>query len=56
MIPLYLQLNAIKWINTYQGIVLPYLLMSFGIFLLRQHVASAIPDELLEAGARRRSV
>jgi multiple sugar transport system permease protein len=50
MIPLYLQLNAIKWINTYQGIVLPYLLMSFGIFLLRQHVASAIPDELLEAG------
>ena len=23
--------------------------MSFGIFLLRQHVASAIPDELLEA-------
>jgi multiple sugar transport system permease protein len=50
MIPLYLQLNAIKWINTYQGIVLPYLFMSFGIFLLRQHVASAIPDELLEAG------
>ena len=39
----------IHWINTYQGIVLPYLFMSFGIFLLRQHVASAIPDELIEA-------
>ena len=49
MIPLYLQLNAIDWINTYQGIVLPYLFMAFGIFLMRQHVASAIPTELLEA-------
>jgi len=49
MIPLYLQLNAIGWINTYQGIVLPTLFMSFGIFLMRQHVASAIPTDYLEA-------
>jgi multiple sugar transport system permease protein len=49
MIPLYLQLVSIKWINTYQGIILPTLFMSFGIFLLRQHVASAVPSELLEA-------
>ena len=28
LIPLYLQLNAIGWINTYQGIVLPYLFMA----------------------------
>lgn len=50
MIPLYLQLVDIGWINTYQGIVLPTLIMSFGIFLLRQHVGSAVPTELLEAG------
>ncbi len=49
MIPLYIQLIPIGWINTYQGIVLPYLIMSFGIFLVRQHVASAVPIELLEA-------
>jgi multiple sugar transport system permease protein len=49
MIPLYLQLNAVHWINTYQGIVLPYLFMSFGIFLMRQHIASAIPTDYLEA-------
>jgi multiple sugar transport system permease protein len=49
MIPLYLQMNAVKWINTYQGMVLPYLFMSFGIFLMRQHVASAIPMDYLEA-------
>ena len=50
MIPLYLQLVAIEWINTYQGIILPYLFMAFGIFLMRQHVSSAIPTELMEAG------
>ncbi|HEY0420709.1 MAG TPA: carbohydrate ABC transporter permease [Acetobacteraceae bacterium] len=49
MIPLYLQLVSIEWINTYQGIILPYLFMAFGIFLMRQHVSSAIPSELMEA-------
>lgn len=49
MIPLYIQLVKIHWINTYQAIILPTLVMSFGIFLMRQHVASAIPDELMEA-------
>ncbi len=49
MIPLYLQLVAIDWINTYQGIVLPYLFIAFGIFLMRQHVASAVPTELMHA-------
>jgi multiple sugar transport system permease protein len=50
MIPLYLQLVQVGWINTVQGIVLPYLFMAFGIFLMRQHTASAIPNELMEAG------
>lgn len=49
MIPLYIQLISIGWINTYQGIILPTLFMSFGIFLMRQHVASAIPNDYLEA-------
>jgi len=49
MIPLYLQLNTLGWINTYQGLVLPYLFLAFGIFLMRQHVQSAIPTEYLEA-------
>lgn len=50
MIPLYIQLVGIDWINTYQGIILPYLFMAFGIFLMRQHVSSSIPTELMEAG------
>src|SRR3984893_17090902 len=49
MIPLYIQLISIGWINTYQGIILPTLFMSFGIFLMRQHVSSAIPTDYLEA-------
>jgi multiple sugar transport system permease protein len=49
MIPLYIELVRVHWINTYQAIILPTLVMSFGIFLVRQHVASAIPDELMEA-------
>lgn len=49
MIPLYIELVRIHWINTYQAIILPTLIMSFGIFLIRQHMSSAIPDELLEA-------
>jgi multiple sugar transport system permease protein len=49
MIPLYIELVRLHWINTYQAIILPTLVMSFGIFLIRQHMASAIPDELLEA-------
>jgi multiple sugar transport system permease protein len=49
MIPLYLQLVQIDWINTYQGIILPYMFMAFGIILMRQHVSSAIPGELMEA-------
>jgi multiple sugar transport system permease protein len=49
MIPLYIELVRVHWINTYQAIILPTLVMSFGIFLMRQHIASAIPDELMEA-------
>jgi multiple sugar transport system permease protein len=49
MIPLYLTMKTFGWINTYQGIAAPYVIMSFGIFLMRQHIAHGIPDELLDA-------
>jgi len=49
MIPLYLTMKSLRWINTYQGIAAPYLIMSFGIFLMRQHIAHSIPDELIDA-------
>lgn len=49
MVPFYLQMVQAKWLNTYQGMIAPYVLMSFGIFLMRQHIGSAIPDELIDA-------
>ena len=49
MTPLYLQMVQVKWINTYQGLIAPYAVMSFGVLLMRQHMRSAIPDELIDA-------
>jgi multiple sugar transport system permease protein len=48
MIPFYLQMKTLGWINTYQGIAAPLLIMSFGIFFMRQSIMT-IPDELLDA-------
>jgi len=50
LIPLYIIVKDLRMINTYQGIILPYAVMSFGIFLMRQNISSVIPDELLDAG------
>ncbi len=49
LIPLYLIAKNLKLLNTYAGLVGPYLIMSFGIFLMRQNIGTAIPDELLDA-------
>lgn len=49
VIPLYTTMVKWRWINTYRGIISPYLVMSFGIFLLRQHIGSTISDELMDA-------
>lgn len=50
MIPLYLVARDLNLINTMPGIILPFLVMSFGIFFVRQNVLASIPDELIEAG------
>ena len=49
MIPLYLQVKALGLLNSIGGLLVGYLVMSFGIFLIRQNVIASIPDELLEA-------
>jgi len=48
MISLYLLINRFGWINTYQGVVAPILVMAFGVFFMRQNILS-IPNELLDA-------
>lgn len=48
MIPRYLMILRLHWINTYHGIFLPYLGGALGVFLLVQFLQS-IPRELEEA-------
>ncbi|MCP4385191.1 MAG: carbohydrate ABC transporter permease [Hyphomicrobiales bacterium] len=50
MIPLYFQVQELGLLNSVAGLLIGYLVMSFGIFLIRQNVLSSIPDELLDAG------
>ena len=49
MIPLYLGVQSLGLLNTLWGLIIAYLVMSFGIFLIRQYAKTSIPDELLEA-------
>jgi len=48
LVPLFLLLNQMHWLNTYQGLILPRATNAFGIFFLRQFFMS-IPKELEDA-------
>ena len=48
VIPLFLMMGALDWIDTYQALIIPVAFSSFGTFLLRQFFLG-IPKELEEA-------
>ncbi len=48
ILPNYLTLGSLNWINTYQALILPEAGIAFGTFLLRQHFLT-LPREVLEA-------
>lgn len=48
LIPNFILIRNLGWIDTYQGLILPYAFSSFGTFLLRQYMKT-IPMELIEA-------
>ena len=50
VIPLFLLIAKLHWVNHLQAVVLPTLVSAFGVFFMRQYLASAVPTELLEAG------
>lgn len=49
MVPLFIQVNALKLVNTQLGLFLPFLVLSYGIFFMRQNTATSVPDELIDA-------
>ena len=48
IIPLYLIVFGAGMMNTYLALIFPFVIMTFGVFFMRQ-IIMAIPDELLEA-------
>ncbi len=48
MLPLFLMLKSVGLVNTYAGVLIPYIATIYGIFLVRQFMVS-IPDDLLAA-------
>lgn len=48
MIPLYNILRGLNWVNSYQGLILPFGMSALGIFLMRQFI-TGIPDAYLDA-------
>lgn len=49
MIPLFFRVQALGLMNSLPGLLVGYLVMSFGIFLVRQSSIAQVPDELLDA-------
>lgn len=48
VIPNYLTVLNLGWVDTYKGLTIPFFALPFGIFLLRQHFLT-IPKELWES-------
>lgn len=48
LIPEYLLLSKLGWLNTYQALILPGITSAFGIFLIRQYLQS-VPRDFEEA-------
>jgi len=48
LIPLFILIRQLDWVNTYQGLILPGLFSAFGVFLLRQSFMT-LPRDLEEA-------
>ena len=48
MIPLFVIVKQLGWINTYQGLILPISVNAFAVFFMRQFITS-IPSEYIDA-------
>lgn len=48
MIPLYLQVRDLGWLNTYQGLIIPTAVTALGVFLMRQFMQT-IPRDYFDA-------
>jgi cellobiose transport system permease protein len=49
VIPQYMIISNLNWVDTLQALIVPGLASAFGIFWMRQHIGATISDELLQA-------
>jgi cellobiose transport system permease protein len=49
VIPQYLIISWLDWVDSLQAIIVPGLASAFGIFWMRQHMATTLNDELMQA-------
>lgn len=49
VIPQYLIMSELGWVDTLQAVIVPGLVSAFGIFWMRQHIGNTIDDELMHA-------
>ncbi len=49
LIPLFLIVRSLGWVNTYPGLIVPFAMTAFGVFLMRQFML-AVPDDYIDAG------
>jgi multiple sugar transport system permease protein len=47
-VPLFVLISNLGLVNSYPGMILPYLAGPFGVFLMRQYI-SGLPDEVIDA-------
>jgi cellobiose transport system permease protein len=49
VIPLYIEMIHLGWLNRLPAVIAPNLVTAFGVFLMRQYIVSAVPNELIDA-------
>jgi ABC-type glycerol-3-phosphate transport system permease component len=49
IIPWYLLMVKLGWVNTFLPLIIPWLAPALNIFLMRQYIRAGVPDELLDA-------
>ena len=49
LIPLYIEMVHLGWVNHLQAVMAPNLVSAFGVFLMRQNIVEGVPNELIDA-------
>jgi cellobiose transport system permease protein len=49
VIPLYIEMIHLGWVNRLPAVIAPNLVTAFGVFLMRQYIVGAVPNDLIDA-------